>query len=106
MIVTFCGHSAFCGTVEQEEKILDFLEENIGDSHADMYLGGYGDFDEFAYNCCKKYKKTHPNTSLVFVTPYITEDYQRNHLDYQRTRYDAILYPEIENKPLGKSNLN
>ena len=63
-----------------------------------MYLGGYGDFDRFAYECCKKYKEKHPNTSLVFITPYMTVEYQRNHLEYQKTRYDAIIYPEIENK--------
>jgi len=64
-----------------------------------MYLGGYGEFDSFAYDCCKKYKETHPNISLVFVTPYLTTDYQCNHLQYQETRYDSILYPEIEDKP-------
>lgn len=99
MIVTFCGHAQFHKTEEYEQKILAFLEEKIGDQSADMYLGGYGGFDGFAYDCCKKYKETHPNISLVFVTPYLTIEYQKNHLDYQKTRYDSILYPEIENKP-------
>ena len=64
-----------------------------------MYLGGYGGFDNFAYDCCKKFKETHSKVSLVFVTPYLTAEYQKNHLNYQKTRYDAIIYPEIENKP-------
>ena len=99
MIVTFCGHSRFSKSEEYEQKILAFLEEKVGDRHADMYLGGYGSFDNFAYDCCKKYKETHTNISLVLVTPYLTIDYQKNHLDYQKARYDSILYPEIEDKP-------
>lgn len=99
MIVTFCGHANFSGSNEYEKKILSFLEDTVGDNAADMYLGGYGGFDEFAYRCCKKYKNTHPNVSLVFITPYLTLDYQRNHLDIQKDRYDLILFPEIEDKP-------
>ena len=99
MIVTFCGHAQFHKTEEYEQKTLAFLEEKVGDQPADMYLGGYGDFDSFAYDCCKKYKANHPNISLVFVTPYLTIEYQKNHLDYQMTNYDSILYPEIEDKP-------
>lgn len=99
MIVTFCGHARFSKSEEYEKKILAFLEEKIGDQPADMYLGGYGSFDSFAYDCCKKYKETHPSVSLVFVTPYMTIDYQKNHLNYQNARYDSILYPEIEDKP-------
>ena len=99
MIVTFCGHAQFHKTEEYEQRILAFLEEKVGDQSADMYLGGYGDFDSFAYDCCKKFKETHPNVSLVLVTPYLTVEYQKNHLDYQKTKYDFILYPEIEDKP-------
>ena len=99
MIVTFCGHALFSKTEEYEQKILDFLKEKVGEQPAEMFLGGYGDFDRFAYECCKKYKETHPKTSLVLVTPYLTVEYQKNHLEYQRTRYDSIIYPEIEDKP-------
>ena len=76
------------------------MEKKIGDRPADMYLGGYGNFDSLAYGCCKKYQKTHPNVSLVFVTPYLTETYKKNHLEYEKNKYDLILYPEIEEKPL------
>ncbi|MBE6601361.1 MAG: hypothetical protein E7637_02495 [Ruminococcaceae bacterium] len=99
MIVTFCGHAHFSKSEEYERKILTFLKEKVGDQPADMFLGGYGAFDSFAYDCCKKYKGTHPNISLVFVTPYLSVEYQKNHLYYQQTRYDSILYPEIEDKP-------
>ena len=99
MIVTFCGHAQFPQSEEYEQKILSFLEEKVGDHPADMYLGGYGGFDSFAYDCCKKYKARHPQISIVFVTPYLTLDYQCNSLRYQEKIYDSILYPEIEDKP-------
>ncbi len=100
MVVAFCGHARFCKREEYEQKILAFLEEKIGERIADMYLGGYGEFDSFAYECCKKYKDMHPNVSLVFVTPYLDIEYQRNHLQNKRKKFDVIFYPEIENKPL------
>ena len=99
MIITFCGHANFFKSEEYEQKILTFLEEKRGDQPADLYLGGYGDFDSFAYDCCRKYQETHPKVSLVFVTPYLDVEYQKNHLDHQRTRYDSMIYPEIEDKP-------
>ena len=99
MIITFFGHSDFIGTKEYEEKLLPFLEKNVGDAPVQMYLGGYGGFDEFAYSCCKRYKENHPKASLVFVTPYITLEYQKKHLERLKSLYDIILYPEIEDKP-------
>ena len=100
MVITFCGHAQFPIAEEYEQKLLAFLEEKIGDNPADFYLGGYGAFDSFAYDCCKKYKKSHPNVSLILITPYMSVEYQRNHLEYQKKQYDEILYPEIEDKPL------
>lgn len=100
MIITFCGHAKFQRTDEYEQKMLAFLAEKVGNKSADMYLGGYGDFDNFAYDCCKKYKETHPNISLIFITPYLTVEYQQKHLEYQKKRYDEIIYQAIEDKPL------
>jgi len=99
MIVTFCGHADFLKTEKYEQTMLNLLETVVGDRPAEMYLGGYGGFDDFAYDCCRKYKRTHPGISLVFVTPYLTEAYQKDHLKNQENRFDYILYPEIENKP-------
>ena len=93
MIITFCGHSDFKETEEYKQKVLDFFERNIGNSSADIYLGEHGNFDNFAYTCCKTYKSTHSNISLIFVSPYLD-------IKPQRTDYDALIYPEIENKPL------
>ncbi len=99
MVIAFCGHSSFCQTEEYEKKLLALLEKAVGNERACMYLGGYGNFDAFAYKCCKKYKEAHPNISLVFVTPYLTPEYQKNRLEYEKKRYDEIIYPEIEDKP-------
>ncbi|MBQ3489557.1 MAG: hypothetical protein IJA86_03095 [Clostridia bacterium] len=95
MVVTFCGHSQFQKSKEYEKKILAFLEEKVGNQLTDMYFGGYGNFDCFVYDCCKKYKETHPNISLVFVTPYLMVDNQCD----QEKKYDSILYPGFEDKP-------
>ncbi len=99
MIITFCGHSNFVSTAEIKEKMIKILEEKVGDEPSEFLLGGYGNFDSFAYGCCKEYKRTHPQVKLIFVTPYITESYQRNHLEYKKNFYDEIIYPEIEKAP-------
>lgn len=100
MIITFCGHSHYTGSEEDEVKILSILSEKIGDQPAELYLGGYGNFDEFARKCGKKYQETHPDTKLILVTPYITVEYQKHHLSTQKDQYDGILYPPIEKAPL------
>lgn len=96
MIVTFCGHSRFVGTEKHEKYFLTLLENTVGDTPAEFFLGGYGAFDDFAYSCCKKYRMTHPNTKLVFITPYLSHE---NNLKDKEAQYDAIIYPEIENAP-------
>ncbi len=96
MIITFCGHSDFSKSKEYENAVMDFFETRVNGDSVDFFLGGYGKFDAFAYNCAKNYKVKHPNASLVFVTPYMSLEYQENHLKYQETRYDEIIYPDIE----------
>ena len=100
VIISFFGHADFPKSSEYRAQILAALEENIKGESAHMYLGGYGDFDAMAYECCKIYKNLHCDTTLVYVTPYITENYQKNHLQYIRCDYDEIIYPSIEEKPL------
>lgn len=99
MIVTFCGHSQFMEDVLWEEILLNVLNEKVGERNAEIYLGGYGGFDTFAYKCCKKYKSTHPNIILIFVTPYLSDQYLKNRFDVSSEQYDSIIYPEIEDKP-------
>lgn len=99
MTITFCGHSDYIKKELHREKILEILSEMVGDLPADILLGGYGSFDEFAYKCCLEYKKAHKNLTLIFVTPYNTISYQKNHLSIIKDNYDVIIYPEIEDKP-------
>ena len=98
MIITFCGHADFQRTNEQEKLLLSFFEETIGDHAAKFYLGGYGAFDEFAYECCKKYKKTHLNVNLALVVPYFY--FEKGKVNDRFEKYDEIIYPPIENKPV------
>ena len=100
MIVTFCGHSQYTPSTADEENIISLLEKLIGDRRAELYLGGYGSFDAFALKCGKKYQKNHPGTKLIFVTPYISVSYGKNHLGYAADLYDEIVYPNLEDKPL------
>ena len=99
MIVTFCGHAHYTESKEDERKILAFLTEKVGDGDASLYLGGYGEFDAFARKCGRKFQETHPRTQLIFITPYITPEYQKNHLAYKQDLYDGILYAGLENVP-------
>ena len=49
---------------------------------------------------CVEYQKEHQNVSLVFVTPYMTMEYQKNYLELYKKLYDEIVYPDIEDKPM------
>ena len=95
MIITFCGHSDFTPSITMEKKILAILATKVGDEKTDFYFGGYGNFDSFAFKVGKIYQKTHPNVSLVYVTPYFYDP----HLKEKAQAYDSILYPPLENVP-------
>ncbi len=99
MVVTFFGHSEYIRNELDEQRVMSLLSELIGVNPVSFYLGGYGNFDEFARGCAVKYKENHPGATTILVTPYITLNYQKNHLEYQKHRYDSILYPELENVP-------
>ena len=93
MVITFCGHSTFCKTAEIEEQLLSILQSQVGNDHVDFYLGGYGSFDSFARECCRKFQSEHTNASLVFVTPYLEID------KFKQDLYDESVYPPLEDKP-------
>ena len=99
MTVTFFGHRDFIASEELRKRLMSILDEAIGDRSVEFFLGGYGGFDSFAYTCCRDFTEKHQNTSLVFVTPYITESYQKNHLEYMAGGFDSIIYPELEKIP-------
>ena len=94
MRITFCGHSDFIETIEYEKEVLEILENEVGYDKAEIFLGEYGAFDAFAYKCSAKFKATHPNVSLIFVTPYLSK-ISKDTSD----RYDEIIYPNLEGVP-------
>lgn len=98
MIVTFCGHSRFNYNDEIKTKLLGLLEKEIGDEYVSFYLGGYGDFDELARAVCVEYQKLHRDSRLVFVSPYLDENYLKLRRDYLKL-YDETIYAEVENVP-------
>ena len=94
MIVTFCGHSKSYIKEEEKLRILEILENEHADEIT-FYLGGYGAFDSTALECSKTYKKAHPNSKLVLITPY---PHSKN-LEYANDIFDEVVYPELEHVP-------
>lgn len=99
MIITFCGHRDFVATPALEQKLLSVFKEQLHDSPADLYLGGYGNFDGFALRCGHIYKTQHPQISLIYVSPYITPTQANGAISREASRYDQILYPGLERVP-------
>ena len=96
MIVGFFGHSSFVSKDITIQKVVMLLEKEIKDCDVNFYLGNYGNFDDFAYNVAKEYQKTHANSKLVFITPYLN-NVRCN--DFAK-KCDYSIYPEIEKIPL------
>ena len=94
MVITFCGHSSYESVAGDEKKILEILEKRVGNSSVEFFLGDYGNFDKFTYDCAKKFKEHHVGAKLVFITPYITV------AEYKKDHFDLIVYPELEKIPL------
>ena len=78
-----------------EAYLLSVLESQIGDSPAELLLGGYGSFDRFALQCGKIFQQTHPQVSLIYVTPYMVTERQIS----VGAEYDGIVYPPLEHIP-------
>ena len=97
MIIAFCGHGDYQRNAEDEQKILEILEREVGDNQCEFFLGEYGNFDYFAHACAQKYRKKHPSARLTFVTPYMDEKYIRSHTEYMKDV--DVVYPPIENVP-------
>ena len=98
MIITFCGHSNYSSSLEDEERLLKLLKIVACGEQVDFYLGGYGGFDRFALKCATKYKQLYKNTKLVFITPYL-DKWLNERKDILIKTYDEIIYPEIEHVP-------
>ena len=97
MIISFCGHSTYITNEQDKLMILELLEKLGKNEQIDFYLGGYGNFDSFARLCATEYQKTHPDSKLFFITPYLDDHYSK--LEYAEELYDGTIYPELENVP-------
>ena len=98
MIVAFSGHSQYIRNPLDEKRVLEILEQRVGNMPCDFFLGEYGKFDGFAYDCAKKMKEKNTQCRLVFVTPYLPVERSNYALQHGK-RFDCILFPEIERVP-------
>lgn len=97
MIITFCGHADYIEKPDDEKNMLHLFHSLIGQSKVCFYLGGYGNFDKFVLKCANKYKSSNKQAKIIFVTPYIDVNYKK--LRNEKSLYDEIIYPNIENSP-------
>ena len=98
MTITFCGHYNFSFDNTVKDKLRELLLQKIRKNHAcKFYLGGYGDFDSLCLSILKELKVQFPNIELLFITPYLNDNYSK--LETAKLYYDGIIYPPLENVP-------
>ena len=98
MTITFCGHSNFSFDNTVKEKLKELLLQEIRKNPAcKFYWGGYGDFDSLCLNILKEIKADFPAIELLFITPYLNDNYSK--LETAKLYYDGIIYPPLENVP-------
>ena len=91
MIIAFFGHAAFGKSEMLKGKLLCLLKEYLKAEAVELYFGGYGGFDRFAYACATSLRGACPQTKFVFVTPYLSARVTEF--------YDEIVYPPLEGVP-------
>lgn len=95
MVIVFCGHSNYIQNTNDETNILHVLEVEAGNTLCEIFLGGYGRFDDFALLCAKKFKQRHPNAKLILITPYL----KNAKMNLEKATFDSIIYPSLEHVP-------
>lgn len=101
MVITFFGHRSLVGMEQIKKRVKNALEgyETEGKETV-FYCGGQGDFDALCAEVCREWTKTHRDSLLYLITPYITETAQsRNEELMKAGAYDGILYPPLEKVP-------
>ena len=81
MTVTFCGHSYYQQSTEDESIVLSLLNERCAGADIEFFLGEYGEFDRFAYGCAKKFKK---NASFCQADLRVALSWQRKNERHDR----------------------
>ena len=95
MVIVFCGHSNYIQNTNDETNILHVLEVEAGNTPCEIFLGGYGRFDDFALLCAKKFKQRHSNAKLILITPYL----KNAKMNLEKATFDSIIYPNLEHVP-------
>ena len=101
MIITFIGHADVIISEKTKKEIKNYLTNVILDRDDILfYCGGYGCFDSFCAALCQELKQINRFIKVVFITPYITLEYQKRIKDViESGNYDYSLYPPIEKTP-------
>ena len=98
MKIGFCGHRDYYLDENRKTELKNLIENLIlSERFIEFYLGGNGKFDYTCLAVLKELKKSKNNFEIVFVTPYLDDNYlkRRN----ENGNYDKILYPPIEKTP-------
>ena len=95
MIVSFFGHARFPYSQELPSKIMNVLEEVVGNNDVEFFVGFYGAFENICFECAVEYKSKRSNVVVTYVTPYI--DVSR--YEHSLKKCDGSIYPEIERTP-------
>lgn len=95
MKVSFFGHADFSDNA-LKGVMVKILADYIKGKEVEFLLGGYGRFDNFAYECCQEVKDTNRGAKCLFVTPYLGS-YLENRKEQISKSYDGIIYPPLEN---------
>ena len=101
MVITFFGHSRVTNHDELFERVRSVIESLvIAEEPIVFYCGGYGDFDAIALRACREIKKQGIRCEIVYVTPYLDLNRQKELSELVKFGYyDATVYPPIENVP-------
>lgn len=98
MKTTFCGHAKYIFSEKEIQLFKNLLLEHVEKYPCcEFFLGNYGNFDRLAFLLLSKIKESFPNIKLIFVTPYIDENYSK--LKNAKEIFDEIIYPPLEKVP-------
>ena len=98
MIITFCGHSKMTFSKRKQNELNSLLENQLIENQScTFYLGWYGDFDNLCFDLLKKLKLSYPHIKLVFITPYLDDNYKK--LKCAKESFDEIIFPPLEEVP-------